>query len=159
MFMTTPRDPERFSLRLLLLHRKNMHSFEDIPTVSNVLHPTFSDTAGALDLLHDDAHYERCLEEAAHFQLPAELRALFSYLLAFCDVAHPQSLFDRFKADMRTMCGLCAQRLHTIRRGILAYYDIYDKLAILQYDLSTRIVPPAQPRPEDTTIPTDYESH
>ncbi|KIH48234.1 hypothetical protein ANCDUO_21699, partial [Ancylostoma duodenale] len=130
MFMATPRDHERFCLRLLLLHRKNMHSFEDLRTVNNILHPTFSDAARALALLHDDEHYVRCLEEAAHFQIPAELRALFSY------IGSTQSDGE-----------------------VLAYYDLHDRLAILQYDLPTRIVPPAQGRPDSTSIPIDHEWH
>ncbi|RCN45057.1 hypothetical protein ANCCAN_08922 [Ancylostoma caninum] len=100
MFVASPRDPERFSLRLLLLHRKNAHSFEHLRTVNGVVYNTFGDAARALDLLYDDAHYALCLEEAATFQVATELRALFSYMLAFCDIRDPQTLFDRFKASM-----------------------------------------------------------
>ncbi|RCN40770.1 hypothetical protein ANCCAN_13290 [Ancylostoma caninum] len=92
MYIATPRDPERYSLQLLLLHRKKVHSFEHLRSVGSVVHLTFTETARALDLLHDDTHYEDCLCEAVTFQLPNELRALFGSMLAFCDISDPQQL-------------------------------------------------------------------
>ncbi|KAL6727730.1 hypothetical protein Aduo_009581 [Ancylostoma duodenale] len=132
MFMATPRDYERFCLRLLLLHRKNMHSFEHLRTVDSVLHQKFSDTAREFVLLHDDAHYEHCLEEAAHFRMPAELRALFTYMLAFCGIASlpVHSLFSTAsKAAMDE--DLMHRGFTESDAELLAYYDLHDRLSVL----------------------------
>ncbi|VDK42808.1 unnamed protein product [Cylicostephanus goldi] len=131
MYMASPKHMERFSLRVLLLHRKNMRSFEDLRTVDDQQYPTFSAAARALGLLHDDAHYEHCLEEAACFQMPAELRALFCYLLAFCEVNDPSHLFELFKSDMFEDF---VHRGATEEDAIaMAYYEMSDMLETLQW--------------------------
>ncbi|RCN37604.1 hypothetical protein ANCCAN_16484 [Ancylostoma caninum] len=157
MYTATPRDMERFSLRLLLLHRKNIHSSEDLRTIEGVVHTTFTEAARAFNLLHDDAHYGECLAEAAQFQMPFELRALFGYMLAFCDISDPQLLYDRIKTSMAE---------YFINRGYspldaesLVYYDLSNRLAILQYNLSERITPPTPHRPELEAIQDDWEYH
>ncbi|VDK43225.1 unnamed protein product, partial [Cylicostephanus goldi] len=156
MHTVPPNDPERFSLRILLLHRKNIRSFEDLRTVEGRLHLTFLDAARALGLLHDDSHYESCLEEAARFQMPAELRALFSYMLAFCEISDPRNLYDRFKSDMAE--DFIYRGSTEYEAEALAYFDLYDRLQVLRYDLSVRIPLPAQSRP---VLPdqTDYAYH
>ncbi|WKY15075.1 hypothetical protein Q1695_000524 [Nippostrongylus brasiliensis] len=100
MYTVSPRQLDRFHLRLLLLNRVNMKSFVDLRTVDDVTYNTFGEAARALHLLHDDAHYSACLEEAAQFGMPRELRSIFSYMLAFCEIVNPQVMFDRFVAAM-----------------------------------------------------------
>uniref|UniRef100_UPI00358F89E5 uncharacterized protein n=1 Tax=Myxine glutinosa TaxID=7769 RepID=UPI00358F89E5 len=61
IYQVQPSDPQRFALRLLLLHRKGATSFEDLRTVDGQLHNTFKDAARAMGLLEDDAQHRRCL--------------------------------------------------------------------------------------------------
>ncbi|RCN44400.1 hypothetical protein ANCCAN_09614 [Ancylostoma caninum] len=157
MYTATPRDMERFSLRLLLLHRKNIHSFEDLRTIEGVVHTTFTEAARAFNLLHDDAHYGECLAEAAQFQMPFELRALFGYMLAFCDISDPQLLYDRIKTSMAE--DFINREYSPLDAESLVYYDLSDRLAILQYNLSERITPPTPHRPELEAIQDDWEYH
>ncbi|KHJ77433.1 hypothetical protein OESDEN_22947 [Oesophagostomum dentatum] len=113
-----------------------MSSFEDLRTIDRVPHDNFAEAARARDLLHDDASYGDCLEEAARFRLPVELRALFSYMLAFCDRGYPVS--DAIA---------------------LAYFDISDRLLILHCNISDRITAAADMRPELTPVEVNYERH
>ena len=51
IYQVQPSDPQRFALRLLLLHHRGVTSFEDIRTVHGHIHPTFKDAARAMGLL------------------------------------------------------------------------------------------------------------
>jgi hypothetical protein len=79
----SPRDPERFYLRLLLCHRQGPRSFEDLRTIDGVVHPTFKDAAIAAGYLENDNEWEHCLTEASRFQIPYQLRQLFATILVY----------------------------------------------------------------------------
>ncbi|VDM81023.1 unnamed protein product [Strongylus vulgaris] len=83
-------------------------------------------TCGTSAWSSHDAHYELCLQEAACLQMPGELRAMFAYMLAFCDVNAPEPLFVRFKGDMCE--DFIHQGLPVAEAEALAYYDLSDKL-------------------------------
>ncbi|RCN31570.1 hypothetical protein ANCCAN_22640 [Ancylostoma caninum] len=154
MYVATPRVIERFSLQdsawLPLLHRKNIHSSVHLRTVENILYPTFTETARARRLLHDDTHYGECLEEASLFQLPTELHALFGYMLAFCDISEPQQLFDRFKACMAE--DFVHRGYSQTKAEALVYYDLSGRLAALQYNFSEQVTLPVLPRSEFSSV-------
>ncbi|KHJ98084.1 hypothetical protein OESDEN_01927 [Oesophagostomum dentatum] len=157
MHVATPREPERYSPRLLLLHRKNIYSFEDLCTVGGTLFPSFTEATRVFDLLHNDTHYGDCLEEAVLFGIPIALRALFSYMLAFCDILSPQHLFDRFKMKMAeefTYSGFSPNSAEAI-----IYYDLSDRLSVLQYNLADQIRPPSLVRPQLAVVEINREEH
>ncbi|CAF1287388.1 unnamed protein product [Rotaria sordida] len=52
------------------------------------------------DLLRDDTGYERCMSEAAIFQMPQQLRTLFCVILLYCNPTKPVDLWNSFKAHM-----------------------------------------------------------
>ncbi|WKX98137.1 hypothetical protein Q1695_013657 [Nippostrongylus brasiliensis] len=130
MYTVSPKQLDRFHLRLLLLNRVNMRSFEDLRTVDGVTHGSFGDAARALHLLHDDIHYTACLEEAAQFGMPSELRSIFTYMLAFCEIADPQAMFDRFIAAMSE--DYVYQGQSSVEAAASAYFDLLDGLLLLQ---------------------------
>nr|CDJ90379.1 uncharacterized protein LOC100903664 [Haemonchus contortus] len=145
MYTANPLDVERYSLRILLLHRRGPKSFNDLKTVDGVLHDTFKDAAKALGLMNDDTHYDSCLSEASGFQMPAQLRSLFSSLLCFCSITEPVVLWDKFKRALAE---------DHIRRGVSeseailrTYYDIMDKMQICGVNLMNIITPPSDQRP------------
>eukprot|EP00794_Sanderia_malayensis_P002692 gene2692-biopygen2223 len=74
IYNVLPSDPERFTLRLILLHRKGATSFEDIRTVDGVTYDTFKNAARAMSLLKNDAEHKRCLQDAAIINMPAHMR-------------------------------------------------------------------------------------
>eukprot|EP00794_Sanderia_malayensis_P021048 gene21048-biopygen14617 len=64
IYNVLPSDPERFALRLLLLHRKGATSFKDIKTVDGITDDTLKNAARAMSLLEDDAEHRQCLRDA-----------------------------------------------------------------------------------------------
>ena len=53
MYSVSPSKIELLRLRLLLLHRKGVTSFNDLKKVNNVQYSTFSDTCLALGLIEE----------------------------------------------------------------------------------------------------------
>ena len=100
IYQVQPSDPQRFALRLLLLHRTGVTSFEDLRTVQGHIHATFKDAARAMGLLEDDAEHRRCLQEAAVMNMPSQLRQLFATLMVFQTPSDIRALFDEFKEAM-----------------------------------------------------------
>ena len=100
IYQVQPSDLQRFALRLLLLHRKGVTSFEDLRTVQGHIHATFKDAARAMGLLEDDAEHRRCLQEASVMNMPSQLRQLFATLMVFQTPSDIRALFDEFKEAM-----------------------------------------------------------
>ena len=100
IYQAQPSDPQRFALRLLLLHRRGVTSFEDIRPVHGHIHSTFKDAARAMGLLEDDTEHRRCLQEAAVMNMPSQLRQLFAILMVFQTPSDIRALFDEFKEAM-----------------------------------------------------------
>ena len=100
LYQVQPTDPERYSLRLLLLYRRGSTSFEDIRTVEGELHDTFKGAASAMGLFQDDTEHRRCLREATVMNMPSQMRQLFATLMLFQMPAELRALFDEFKQAM-----------------------------------------------------------
>ncbi|KHJ87599.1 hypothetical protein OESDEN_12624 [Oesophagostomum dentatum] len=131
-------------------------SFEHLRTVEGVIHPSFIAAARALDLLHDDANYEACMEEAIQFEMPSELRSLFSYMLAFCEITNPQEFYDLFKASMAE--DFVHSGLSESAAEASLYYNLFDRLCLLHCGISQLIVSPTPHRP-DAPVEVDWEWH
>ncbi|KAG3137452.1 hypothetical protein PI124_g17609 [Phytophthora idaei] len=97
----SPRDTNRFYIRLLLCYRRGPISYDDLKTVEGETHATFKEAALAMGLLDSDEDNHRCLTEAAHFQMPTQLRQLFAVLLVYCDPASPDDLWDAHLPALR----------------------------------------------------------
>lgn len=96
MYSVSPRDSERFFLRLLLLHIPGATSFEQLRTVDGVELPTFKEAAIERRLVESDDEWEKCLDEAALFQMPKQMRETFALICAFCAPANALVLWDKF---------------------------------------------------------------
>ncbi|TKR58437.1 hypothetical protein L596_029881 [Steinernema carpocapsae] len=86
MYSVSPKEQERYRLRLLLLNVKGAISFENLRTVrvvddsgvtTEVTFGTYSEAAKALGLLRGDEEWEECMREASAHQMPFQLRTLF----------------------------------------------------------------------------------
>ncbi len=96
LYTVSPREVERFHLRLILLHVKGAQSFDSLKTVDTILYGTFYEAARAHGLLRDDSEWEQCLAEAVAFKMPYQLRGLFATILLNGEPQNAQALFDRF---------------------------------------------------------------
>ena len=100
IYQVQPSDPQRFALRLLLLHRTGVTSFEDLRTVNAQVCATFKDAARAMGLLEDDTEHRRCLQEASVMNMPSHMRQLFATLMVFQTPSNIRALFEEFKEAM-----------------------------------------------------------
>ena len=100
MYSASPRDTERYHLRLLLSHTTSACSFGDLKKVNDEICQTFVDAAKRRGLLCDDSERDRCLVEAAMFQIPPQLRTPFCMILLHCSPGNPTDLWNSFKAYM-----------------------------------------------------------
>ncbi|XP_043243545.1 uncharacterized protein LOC122392568 [Amphibalanus amphitrite] len=96
----SPRHGEVFYLRVLLHHVPGAASFEDLRTVAGVLCATYREVCAVRGLLLEDREWEATMRDAAHAQMPAQLRRLFGVILLFCTPAAPMQLFERHLNDM-----------------------------------------------------------
>jgi ATP-dependent DNA helicase PIF1 len=72
MYAVSPKEGERYFLRLRLLHQRGVRSFEELKTVDNILCNSFREACLALNLLENDEEWDRCLTEASNFKMPRQ---------------------------------------------------------------------------------------
>jgi len=94
MISVSPKDVERYHLRLLLCFVKSPKSFEDLRTVNGQVLPTFQEAARVRGLLEDDQEWHRCMREAAEFRMPQSLRYLYVTILTSCSPSDPRSIWE-----------------------------------------------------------------
>jgi len=100
--MCSPRNQERFYLRILLSQIKGATSYEDVQTIDGNLCDTFEEAVRQLGLLdEEDNEFDKCLKESATYQMPSQLRQLFASILLFCDPREFNAyklLYDHWKS-------------------------------------------------------------
>jgi hypothetical protein len=77
LYNCSPRDMEKYCLRLLLMRVQSPKSFEDIKIVEGVEYSTYREAAVAYGLLNADQEWNNTLTDGATFQMQFQLRALF----------------------------------------------------------------------------------
>ncbi|KAG2213750.1 hypothetical protein INT45_001288 [Circinella minor] len=82
MYFVQPRDLEKYSLRLLLLHVPGAISFEDLRTYQDVEYPDFK--ASAVEITTS----------------ASRLHDLFGVILAFCNILSLRHLWDTYRDDI-----------------------------------------------------------
>jgi len=138
MYNVSPSDPERYHLRLLLLHVVGATSFEDLRTYENVTYPTFKAAATARGLILDDIEWQRCLEEASSFQMPYQLRQLFAFICIFQSPSNASNLWSLFKDAMSEDFVRCNTPEEAYQ---LALQDISDTLKLHGFSLTSFELP------------------
>lgn len=81
LYNVSPKDGERFFLKLILNHKKGCISFKELRTHENITYDTYKETAIAMNLIHDDKHIWNIFSEACDIMFPNKLREFFSYFL------------------------------------------------------------------------------
>src|SRR5260364_31798 len=96
MYFINPKDTERFYLRVLLNTICGIKSFDDLKILNGVEYDSYKDVAFQLGLVDDDDECDACLEEAATYNMPSQLRHLFAFLLVYCQPANVKDLWEKF---------------------------------------------------------------
>ncbi|KAL3627815.1 hypothetical protein CASFOL_028230 [Castilleja foliolosa] len=90
---------------MLLCHQCGCKSFDDIRTVSNILHNTYRSACDSLGLLGEDREWLTAFEELSSWATSSELRILFVHMLLFCEVSQPlyfwETQWKRMADDIR----------------------------------------------------------
>lgn len=100
IYSVSPREPEKFYLRLLLSHVRGAKSFEEMRTVDGVLYETFQAAAQARGLLADDEQWDLCLLKGNTFKSAVMLRKLFAVILLFCEPSDPLRLCNTHRDNL-----------------------------------------------------------
>ncbi|OWY97751.1 Helitron helicase [Phytophthora megakarya] len=100
MIHVSPRDMERFYLRLMLCNRRGPTSFEDLRTVRGIEYPSYLDPAKAAGHLENDGEWIVCMEEAREYKIPYQLRQQFATLLAYSKPTDVRGMWNQFYTDL-----------------------------------------------------------
>ena len=97
MVAVSPKDEERFALRVLLCHRQGPQSFDDLKCVEHngeMYHcSTFKEACEILGYLESDEEWHYCLAEASTYRMPSQIRALFATILIHCTPSNATDLY------------------------------------------------------------------
>ena len=100
MYFVNPKDEERFYFRALLNLVKGAKGFEDVRTIDGTVYSTYKKAAAYMGLVDDDDECGNCLEEAAYFKMPSQLRQLFASIMIYCQPANLKVLWDNYLDDL-----------------------------------------------------------
>ncbi|GBL97996.1 hypothetical protein AVEN_126889-1 [Araneus ventricosus] len=100
MPVVSVQDSERFYLRMLLLRKTGVISFNDLKTIDGTLCETFQEACKVLGLLDGDQHWHDTLLEAARMQMPSYLRILFAIICGFGKVVNIPDLWTQHKQSL-----------------------------------------------------------
>ena len=96
----SPRDIERYHLRVLLLMVPGATSYEYLRTSADgTVCSTFLEACNKRHLLDNDTAWVATLTDAVNSQSPKQIRRLFAYMLLYCNISDPVMLFTQFYAD------------------------------------------------------------
>ena len=73
MSIVSPKDSERFYLKLILHKITGVTCFEDLLTVDKIFYKTLKEAALALGLIEDDVHISKVIDEVCKIMLPYQL--------------------------------------------------------------------------------------
>ncbi|KAG3049891.1 hypothetical protein PI124_g23997 [Phytophthora idaei] len=100
MIHVSPRDTQRFYVRVLLCHRKGPTSFENLRTVDGVTYDSYRGAALHAGYLEGDSEWVTCMTEASQSRMPYQLRQLFATIIVYAHVVEVGTLWERFYYDL-----------------------------------------------------------
>ncbi|KAG2868807.1 hypothetical protein PC113_g683 [Phytophthora cactorum] len=100
MIHVSPRDMQRFYMRVLLCHRKGPTSFENLRTVDGITYDLYREAALHAGYLEDDSKWVACMTDASQFRMPYQLRQLFATIIVYSQVVEIGALWERFYDDL-----------------------------------------------------------
>ncbi|KAG2967294.1 hypothetical protein PC118_g18673 [Phytophthora cactorum] len=96
MIHVSPRDMQRFYMRVLLCHRKGPTSFEILRTVDGVPYDSYREAALHAGYLEDDSEWVACMTEVSQLRKPYQLRQLFATIIVYSQLVEVGDLWERF---------------------------------------------------------------
>ena len=93
----SPKDSERFFLKLILNRVKGATSFIDLHTHNNITYETYKETAISMGLIQDDSQIFNIFEEACRIMLPFQLRKFFAWFV-LAENYQGKNISDKFKS-------------------------------------------------------------
>ena len=96
LYTISPREGERYFLRMLLLHVPGATSYQSLRTVDGEQHASFRAACHALGLLADDLEWKRALHDAFRSSF-VPLTKVFATILAYCSPSSPLDLWQQNK--------------------------------------------------------------
>ena len=95
MYSVSPTDPEKFYLRLLLLHVPGVTCYDDLKMVDGIFVDSVREACIKRHLLTDDNEYEDALVEASGFQMLRQFRYMFATICAYCHPSDPLAIWSK----------------------------------------------------------------
>lgn len=96
MCSISPKDSERFHLKLILSRIKGATCFEDLKFFNNTFYPTYQETAIAMGLVESDDQIIKIFDEACNIMMPKQLRKFFAQFL-LVDNIQALSIWEKYK--------------------------------------------------------------
>jgi ATP-dependent DNA helicase PIF1 len=97
----SPRDVERYHLRILLLLVPGPTSYDSLKTAPDgTVCSTFLEACNKRHLLDNDTVWVETLNDAVLSDSPKQLRRLFAYMLLYCNISDPLFLYTQFVFDL-----------------------------------------------------------
>jgi len=96
IYTVSPREGERYFLRMLLLHVKGATSYRNIRTVDGEECESFRQACNRLGLLAQDTEWKRALQDSFRSRF-VPLSQVFATILAYCDPSSPIDLWEEHK--------------------------------------------------------------
>ena len=96
----SPRDRERFALRLLLQHVSGPKSFNDLKIVAGTQYSIFNEAAQAYALVVNTQIWHNTMTELCRSSMPARIRSAFALILAYNNPPNAHDLFYAFRPQM-----------------------------------------------------------
>jgi hypothetical protein len=100
LYSVSPKDVERYAVRMLLISVPSPVSFEGLRSHEGITYDTFYEAAKARELMDNNEEPRRCMEEAVRTAYSSCVRELFANLLLFGFVEGPADLWTEFAFKM-----------------------------------------------------------
>ena len=101
IYSATPRQGERYYLRMLLLKVKGAQSYEDLRTLTDgTVCESFQEACLRMGLLESDREWVTALQEADACLTPRQMRSLFVIILIFSNPSDPPALWEKFQNSL-----------------------------------------------------------
>ena len=94
--IVSPKDSERFFIKLILNRVKGATSFKDLRTYENQTYNTYRETAIAMGLIEHETQLYNIFEEACQIMLPEQLRKFFATFL-LCENIEGYIIWEKYK--------------------------------------------------------------
>ena len=94
--IVSPKDSERFFIKLILNRVKGATSFKDLRTYKNQTYNTYRETAIVMGLIEHETQLYNIFEEACQIMLPVQLRKFFATFL-LCENIEGYIIWEKYK--------------------------------------------------------------